>query len=236
MRILYMEDEPVQREIVRKWLEANGHTVVEATDGTAALKMLGRETFDLVVLDWNVPHVSGQDVLNWIRDRDLDVPVLFATGSGGEFETAAIFQLGADDYTVKPLRRLEFVARVEALGRRAGVFGTPRKNTWTLGAYTLDSRQESVSLNGRAIQLTPRLAKLAIYLFRRCNVVISRAQLYDDLWQHGSGLDTRTLDTHICRLRQMLQLDGRHGIRLSSIYQTGYRLEACNLAERAQAA
>ena len=236
MRILYMEDEPVQRDVVRKWLEANGHTVVDVGDGAAAIRLLGRDTFDLVILDWNVPNVSGQDVLNWMRDRDLEAPVLFATAAEGEFEAAAILQLGADDYVVKPLRRLEFVARVEALGRRAGVFGTPRKGTWTIGPYTLDARQESVLLNGRPVDLTPRLAKLALYLFRRCNAAVSRAQLYGDLWKHGSCLDTRTVDTHICRLRQMLELDGRHGVRLSSIYQTGYRLETCNIAEPAQAA
>ena len=236
MRVLFMEDDPIQLEVVQKWLASSGHAVVGVNDGPAAIKALERDTFDLVVLDWQVPVLSGQDVLNWIRERELEVPVVFATAAGGEFEAAAIFQLGADDYVVKPLRRLEFVARIEALGRRAGVLGAPRKSTWTVGPYTIDARQESVLLNGQLAPLTPRLAKLAIYLFRRCNAVVSRAQLYDDLWHHKGELDTRTLDTHICKLRHLLELDGRHGFRLASIYQTGYRLETCAVHNTAEAA
>ncbi|HZZ92368.1 MAG TPA: response regulator transcription factor [Usitatibacter sp.] len=236
MRVLYMEDDAIQREVVAKWLASNGHVVVGVPDGGGAIRSLERDTFDLVVLDWNVPNVSGQDVLNWIRQRELDVPVVFATSCGGEFEAAAIFQLGADDYVVKPLRRFEFVARIEALGRRAGVFGSRKKGVWTVGAYTLDPHEESILLQGKRVQLAPRLAKLALYLFRRCDTVVSRAQLYDELWHHKGGLDTRTLDTHICRLRQILELDGRHGVRLASVYQTGYRLESRKAEYGAEAA
>jgi len=233
MRVLYMEDDPIQLELVAKWLSASGHAVVGVANGTAAMAALERETFDMVIFDWNVPGTSGQDLLNWMRSRELETPVVFATACNGEFEAAAIFRLGADDYVVKPLRRLEFVARIEAIGRRAGVFGSPRKATWSVGPYTVDARHESVLLDGVPMQLTPRLAKLAIYLFRRLDAVISRSHLYEELWHHKSSLDTRTLDTHMCRLRQLLQLDGRHGFRLVSVYQTGYRLESCPAEMRA---
>jgi two-component system response regulator RegX3 len=227
MRVLYMEDDPIQLEIVQKWLVVNGHSVLGVADADAATAAMMRDTFDLVVLDWMVPRGSGQDVLNWIRSREITVPILFATSCEGEFEIAGILQLGADDYLVKPLRRVEFVARVEALGRRAGVFGMGIRGGWTLGPYTIDARRESVSISGKPVRMTRRLTKLAIYLFRRCNMDVSRAQLYEEVWQHKEELYTRTLDTHICRLRQLLELDGRHGVRLASVYQTGYRLETC---------
>jgi DNA-binding response OmpR family regulator len=226
-----MEDDPIQRELVEKWLRANGHTVVAAEDGPGTITALERDTFDLVILDWKVPRMSGQDVLNWIRARELAVPVLFATSCDGEFEAAAIFELGADDYVVKPLRRLEFVARVEALGRRAGVFGSLTKDVWSVGPYTVDPRRACVTVDGQPVQLSPRLARLAAYLFRRCNAIVTRAQVYDELCHHEMPLDTRTLDTHVSRLRQVLALDGRHGLRLVPVHQTGYRLETCEVPQ-----
>src|SRR4051812_45882743 len=105
MRVLYMEDEPIQLELTARWLSANGHIVVAVANGLAAISALERDTFDMVILDWNVPGASGQDLLNWIRERGLEFPVVFATACNGEFEAAAILQLGADDYIVKPFRR-----------------------------------------------------------------------------------------------------------------------------------
>ncbi|HZZ93031.1 MAG TPA: response regulator transcription factor [Usitatibacter sp.] len=236
MRILFLEDDPIQLDVVTNWLTSNGHAIVGVSDGKAAMRALTRETFDLAVLDWMVPGVSGQDVLAWIRARELAIPVLFTSSCGGEFETAAMLQLGADDYAIKPLRRLELVARVEALGRRAGVFGAGRKKMWNVGPYSFDARHDTVSINGSPIKLAPRIAKLAIYFFSRVNIVISRAQLYEEIWHQPGHLDTRTLDTHICRLRQLLQLDGRHGVRMSSVYQLGYRLESISIPETAAAA
>ena len=129
MRVLYLEDDPIQLDVVEKWLASSGHAVVGVPDGIAAIKALERAPFDLAILDWHVPGVSGQDVLNWIRQRQPEIPVVFATASGGEFEAAAMFELGADDYVVKPLRRLEFVARIEAIARRFGV-GSPRRSAF----------------------------------------------------------------------------------------------------------
>ena len=126
MRVLYMEDDAIQLDVVKKWLASSGHAVVGVPDGLAAIRALGSDTFDLVILDWHVPGISGRDVLDWIRERETALPVVFATAAAGEFEAAAILELGADDYVVKPLRRLEFVARIGAVGRRAGVRGARR--------------------------------------------------------------------------------------------------------------
>lgn len=119
MNVLLVEDDPLQRQVYANWLEARGHRLLLAGDGRSALRTLAQEPCDVVVLDWLLPDMTGQDVLQWIRARRLPIAVLFATSLGGEFEIASILELGADDYVVKPLRQMEFAARVEGLARRA---------------------------------------------------------------------------------------------------------------------
>ena len=118
MNVLLVDDDPLQRDLVRNWLLARGHAVECAADGAQAKVALAARRFDVVVLDWMMPDVSGQEVLCWLRARGSGPAVLFATACGDEFDIASILELGADDYVVKPLRRLELVARVEALARR----------------------------------------------------------------------------------------------------------------------
>ena len=119
MKVLLVEDDVIQSDLCRNWLQGRGHEVHACRSAVEAVRWLEGHAFDAVVLDALLPDLSGQDVLAWIRRRGLSTPVLFATSCGDEFEIAATLELGADDYVVKPLRRLEFVARVEVLGRRA---------------------------------------------------------------------------------------------------------------------
>jgi DNA-binding response OmpR family regulator len=118
VKVLLVEDDSLQRDLVRNWLMARGHDVDFVGEGLEAKKRLTVGSFDVVVLDWLLPDISGQDVLCWLSGQASRPAVLFATACGGEFEMASMLELGADDYVVKPLRRLELVARVEALGRR----------------------------------------------------------------------------------------------------------------------
>ena len=225
MRILLMEDDPIQLELAQGWLEGNGHSVTTASSGTAALKALERDSFELAIFDWMVPGMSGQELLRWVRKRQKRLPVMFATARDDEVEIAAVLNLGADDYVVKPLRRLEFLARVDALGRRAGLVGTDAEEAFDIGPYRVDPRRRAISLGGRAIKMTPRMAEVAVLLFSKRGELVSRAQLYEQVWGQRETLDSRTVDTHVSRLRQALELDGRHGWRLSAVYHHGYRLE-----------
>lgn len=231
MRLLIVEDDPIQLELAQSWLEGNGHLVVGATSGSAALRALERDSFDVAIFDWMIPDVSGQELLRWVRQRQKRLPVMFATSRDDELEIATVLNLGADDYVVKPLRRLEFVARVEALGRRAGVLGSEMDEAFELGPYHVDPRRRAISLDGRVVKMTPRMADVALLLFRKRGELVSRAQLYEQVWGHREALDSRTVDTHVSRLRQALELDGRHGWRLSAVYHHGYRLETA--ADRA---
>ena len=225
MRILYLDDDPLQLKLARAWLEEQGHTVIACAKGADAIKAVERDSFDLAILDWMVPDVSGEEVLRWIRSRGHGIPVMFATSNDSEEEVVHILDLGADDYLVKPLRPREFLARIEALSRRLGA-GTPaEREAVELGPYRLDSRTRTISVDGRPVKMTPRMVAVASILFRKAGELVSRAHLYEQAWGRREQLDTRTVDTHVSRLRSALELDGRHGWRLASVYQHGYRLE-----------
>ncbi len=224
MRILLLEDDPDQLSIARHWLEEHGHAVHGFANGDEAIKAIERDRFDLAILDWMVPGTNGEAVLLWIRKRDKRMPVVFATARDEEDEIVHILGVGADDYVVKPLRRREFVARVEALGRRSGE--TQRAvQPFEVGPYRIDPAKRSVALAGQVVKMTPRMFAVAILLFRKHGELVSRGQIYEEAWGRREQPDTRTVDTHVSRLRTALELDGRHGWKLSSVYQLGYRLE-----------
>jgi two-component system response regulator RegX3 len=225
LRILLLEDDPDQLAVAEVWLREGGHAVSAFSRGEEAIRAVEREGFDLAVLDWMVPDVSGEEVLRWLRGRGNGMPVVFATARDEEEEVAHILELGADDYVVKPLRRREFLARIDAVARRAGKSRAASESTIVAGPYVVDLRGRSVTLHGSEVRMTPRMVDVAILLFRKRGELVSRAQLYRDVWGHREQLDTRTVDTHVSRLRTALALDGRHGWRLSSVYQHGYRLE-----------
>ena len=225
MRILYLDDDPLQLKLARMWLEEQGHTVIACSKGADAIKAVERDSFDLAILDWMVPDVSGEEVLRWIRKRGHGFPVMFATSNDSEEEVVHILELGADDYLVKPLRPKEFLARIEALGRRLRAGATSDRDVFEIGPYRVETRVRSITLHGKPVKMTPRMADVAAILFRKPGELVSRAHLYEQAWGRREQLDTRTVDTHVSRLRSALELDGRHGWRLASVYQHGYRLE-----------
>lgn len=224
MRILYLEDEPLQASLIRGWLEAEGHSVATHGRGVDAIKALEAETFDMAILDWMLPDLSGEHVLQWIRRRWPAMPVLFATAEGEEREIVHILGMGADDYLVKPLRRAEFIARLKALARRAHLQDAPPA-VLELGPYRVDPLNRTIHLEGELVSMTPRMLALALMLFARRGEIVTRAEIYREVWGHVRPLETRTVDTHASRVRRALLLDGRHGLKLVSVYQHGYRLE-----------
>ena len=224
LRVLCLEDDPVKSSVVRRWLVEEGHVAHSFMRGTDAIRAVERESFDLAILDWSVGDRSGEEVLRWIRQRQPEMRVLFAAPYDDEQQIVHVLEMGADDYLLKPLRRADFVARVAVLGR---LTRRPARaeQTMELPPYRIDLEAHAVYLNDREATLTPRLASLAILLFRKHGELVSRAQMYEQVWGLREALNTRSVDTHVSRLRTALELDGRHGWRLSSVYQHGYRLE-----------
>lgn len=226
MRIALLEDDPEQTELISLWLEDAEHTVVSFDHGSDFLRAVRRDSFDLYLLDWMLPDVSGIDVLVKLRDENRDsTPVMVATVKQEERDIVHALESGADDYLVKPVRRRELVARVEAICRRsAHTFGD--SESYDADPYTMDLRHKTASLNGEAIELTNREFELALFFFRHSGQAVSRAHILEAIWDIDSeDVSTRTVDTHVSRLRKKMQLNEDNGWKLSAIYQHGYRLE-----------
>jgi DNA-binding response OmpR family regulator len=227
VRILLLEDDDAQAELVQAALEHAGHTVINAREGAEAIRIVEHSAVDLLVLDWMVPGISGMDVLHWVRERmGRTLPVLFLSAKVREEEMVTALQAGADDYVVKPIRRRELVARVEALWRRAYPEDSRNVTRLAVGRYVVDLRQRMVSFDGREIELTPKEFDIASVLFRNVGRIMSRELLFRLIWGRGIDGVSRSLDTHIYRLRNKLKLGEVTGVRLRSVYTHGYRLEA----------
>lgn len=225
MRIALLEDDPQQSELVSLWLSAVGHHCQTYDSGKLFIKNVSHDSFDLLVLDWNLPDIDGDEVLHWIRQHvDWRIPVLFVTARDSEADIVHALEQGADDYMIKPIRRAELIARVSALGRRVHGNGKERETIDT-GDLTLDLVRRSISRDGQAIELTGKEFELALFLVKHTGRILSRGHILESVWGRSPDLNTRTVDTHISRIRKKLDLNPERGWRLSAIYQHGYRLE-----------
>ena len=185
-----------------------------------------RDSFDLYVLDWIVPELSGIEVLHKLRDEMNDnTPVIVATVKDKEQSIVRALEAGADDYLVKPARRAEMLARVAAILRRAGT-GISQENDFDIKPYVLDINKQIATLYGKEIKLTNREFGLAVLLFRNSGKLLSRGHILEAIWGiDSSNVSTRTIDTHVSRLRKKLKLNESTGWKLTSVYQHGYRIE-----------
>lgn len=225
VRIALLEDDEPLGQLIVLWLEDAGHAPQLFTTGAALLKALERESFDVLILDWMLPDTTGDKVLLWAREHlDWPIPVIFVTARDTEEEIVAGLNLGADDYIVKPLRQHEFLARVSAVARRAQ--STPvATGRLVFPPFELDVGSRSVQREGEPIDLTQKEYELALFLFRNHGRLLSRGHILQSVWGHQADITTRTVDTHISRLRTKLGLSPDIGWQLNAIYNHGYRLE-----------
>jgi len=225
MRIALLEDDPAQSDLVRLWLSGAGHMCHAFDRSREFMRVLSHDSFDLLVLDWELPDVNGDEVLAWVRANGHEsVPVLFATARNQEQDIVAALRAGADDYVVKPLRKEELLARIGALARRRGGRTAPRAG-FRIGEFEIDPDRRLVVRDGKPIELTQKDFDLATFLFRNVGNLVSRGHILETVWGRSPELNTRTVDTHVSRLRTKLGLLPERGWRLSAIYQHGYRLE-----------
>ncbi len=226
MRIALLEDEQDQADLVNTWLKAAGHSCHVYRLGKELVREAQRETFDLFLLDWEVPGMSGADVLVWIRANIPEpVPVLFVTARQREEDIVHALSSGADDYMVKPLGKLELLARIEALARRSRASSTQAEDVIEFGRLRVDCHARQVQLDGQEVAMTQKDFELTVFLLRNLGRLLSRGHILEAVWGQSAEINTRTVDTHVSRIRGKLQLTPENGWRLSAVYQHGYRLE-----------
>lgn len=225
MRIAMLEDDVAVAAALQQWLEGGGHTVHAFTSGKAIVREAARESFDLFLLDWHVPDLSGEEVLRWLREKQQStVPVLFATSRDSEEDIVAALAAGADDYMIKPVRRMELLARVEALLRRVRPKAA-EVTTMEMPPYSIDLANRIVKLNGTVLEMTDKEYELTLFLFRNLGRLLSRGHISESVWGRAADVQSRTVDTHVSRVRKKLEFGPANGLRLTPIYNFGYRLE-----------
>ena len=221
MNIILLEDDPAQAQTLCGWLVDAGHQIEHAATGEAFLRCLDRSDFDLLILDWELPDMTGIDVLRIIRSTvNWHVPVLFVTQRDAESDIVEALSSGADDYMVKQASQAELLARVNALSRRLG----SAELEVEFGPYRFNLENKTASYQGDEVRLTAREFEVAHYLFQRMGRLVSRDQLLRDVWR-VSGVNTRTVDVHVSRVRKRLAITPENGFRIKTVYQHGYRLE-----------
>jgi DNA-binding response OmpR family regulator len=220
-----LEDDSDQSALLELWLRDTGYDVTVCDDGEKFLRAVQTRGFDLMMLDWLLPGMSGFEVLEWVRLNIRErIPVIFLTTKGEENNIVEALEAGADDYVVKPTRQGELLARVGALARRSGLT-EPQADVLEIGEFVLDRKLFEARKNGETVPMTAKEFELAWFLFANLSKILSREYLLRHIWNVSSGINTRTVDTHISRIRKKLGLRPEEGWKLSSVYHFGYRLE-----------
>ena len=226
MHIALLEDEPDLAQEVKGLLLAAGHTVVHFADGHSIIQGLLKDTFDLFVLDWHVPGPNGMQVLAHLRQNmKLTSPVVFLTSNSAEEQIVQALDAGADDYCAKPLRSVEFMARIGALQRRL----MPQTLTVPEGelfeGYVFQRIDRRVVVDGEPVNLTEKEFELSLLLFQNLERPISRHRIMQEVWGREEDALSRTLDVHISWIRRKLGI-GAQGtrLRLNVVHGYGYRL------------
>jgi two-component system response regulator RegX3 len=223
MHIGIAEDDVDQAALLGLWLEGGQHSHKVFESAASFIEGLKRERFDLLLVDWMLPDGTGADVLSWARQNlGWDLPVIVVTARDDEETVCTALRAGADDYVVKPPQPLALLARIEAVARRVRPGGLP---VLRMGAYEIDVQRHRLAIEGETISLTQKEFDLAVYLFQNPGKLMSRDHLLNKVWGVNTEVDTRTVDTHISRLRKKLSLDGSKSWRLVPVYGYGYRFD-----------
>jgi two-component system alkaline phosphatase synthesis response regulator PhoP len=220
-RILIVEDDPAMSVALRDGFEFEGHTVEMATDGDEGLRVATRGDHDLIVLDVMLPKLSGLDVCKQLRANGQTTPIIMLTARGQEIDKIVGLKLGADDYVTKPFSFLELTARVEAVMRRMARKAAAEEIAF--GQVRLDFRTYQATRSERPLDLTPREFRILRYFIDHSNEVVSREALLNHVWGYDSSAFTRTVDTHMARLRQKIEATPSEPRHLITVHRVGYK-------------
>lgn len=221
-KLLIVDDEINIRELIKKYATFEGYQVSEATNGLEAIKKCETEDFDIVIIDVMMPELDGFSAVKEIR-KTKNIPILMLSARGEEYDRLHGFDLGIDDYVVKPFSPKELMMRVNAILNRYRANSTPiATNSYVCGDLKIDLNARIVTINNERLEMTPKEYDLLIYLIKNENMAVKREDLLSKVWGYNFFGDDRTLDTHMKLLRRKLGEYGKHIVTLRGV---GYRFD-----------
>ena len=221
-KLLVVDDEFQIRQIIKKYAEFEGHTVEEAVDGMEAVEICRKNTYDLIIMDVMMPELDGFSACREIR-KFTNTPVIMLSARGEEYDKIHGFELGSDDYVVKPFSPKELMMRVNAVIKRSNGQQDALKDVFAYEGLSVDFSARIVTVNGNRAEMTPKEYDLFFYMVKNKGLALTREQLISEVWGYDFFGDERTLDTHIKLLRKSLQEYSRCIVTLRGV---GYRFEA----------
>lgn len=222
-KLLVVDDEERIRSMIRKYAEFEGHEIEEAVDGMDAIDKCRQNAYDLIIMDIMMPNLDGFSAVKEIR-KDSQAPVIMLSARGEEYDRIHGFEIGIDDYVVKPFSPKELMMRVSAIMKRyRGDTNTKKKDMYTDQGLQIDFTARKVFIDDEEIEMSPKEYVLLFYLVRNEGIALTREQLIHDVWGYDFYGDDRTLDTHIKLLRKSLR---EYSSRIVTLRGVGYRFEA----------
>ncbi len=218
--ILVTDDEVMIRKLIRKYAEFEGHTVTEASNGMEAVVLCRDNKFDIVIMDIMMPELDGFSACREIR-RSSNVPIIMLSARGEEYDRINGFELGVDDYVVKPFSPKELMLRIDAIMKRSRR-DEVKNEVFELGALRVDFTARMVTVDSQKLDMSPKEYDLLFYMIRNKNIALTREKLITEVWGYDFYGDDRTLDTHIKLLRRSL---GEYSSHIVTLRGVGYRFE-----------
>ena len=220
-KILVVDDEAKIREVIREYAEFSGFEVTEAEDGMSAVGLCKLNDYDLIVMDIMMPQLDGFSACKEIK-KIKDIPIIMLSARGEEYDKLFGFELGIDDYVVKPFSPKELIARINAVLARKRGTSAPQQETLKFGGLEINMAARTVTVDGKKVELTPKEYDLLFYLVKNKNIALSRDKLLSDIWGYDFFGDDRTIDTHIKNLRNNL---GPYRDYIVTLRGVGYKFE-----------
>ena len=220
-KILIVDDEQKIRFVVKEYAQFSGHDVAEAGDGTDAIELCKKQRFDIIIMDVMMPKLDGFSAMRELRSF-CDTPVIMLSARGEEYDKLFGFELGIDDYVVKPFSPKELMARINAVLARSKA-ASKENEQLTFGGVVIDIPGRRVIVDGVIVSMTPKEYDLLFYMVKNKGIALSRERLITEVWGYDYFGDDRTLDTHIKMLRQNL---GQYRGYIVTLRSMGYKFEA----------